>query len=194
MRARPLAREDRRAAIISTTIPLLMVSGREVTTRQIAEAAGVAEGTIYAVFDDKDDLITACVDHVLDETPVLLALEALPTDGDLEDFVERMVELTQQRVRDVFTLISAVRFDPRTRGHHHDTRPQRLVDAIADKLLDYRDVLRMSPRRAAHVIRITAFAMTHPVLTDGEQFTPREIAETLLGGIATPLETRQTIS
>src|SRR5690606_24835873 len=46
-RARPLAPEERREAILDAVLPLLRERGREVTSRELAEAAGVAEGTIF---------------------------------------------------------------------------------------------------------------------------------------------------
>ena len=42
--------------IVAATLPLLLEHGELVTTRQIAEAAGIAEGTIFRVFADKDEL------------------------------------------------------------------------------------------------------------------------------------------
>src|SRR5690606_40981582 len=53
-RARPLSRADRRNAIAAATVPLLVEHGAAVTTRQIADAAGVAEGTLFRAFADKD--------------------------------------------------------------------------------------------------------------------------------------------
>ncbi len=47
-RATPLPLDERRAALIAATEPLLEQFGRDVSTRQIAEAACVAEGTIFA--------------------------------------------------------------------------------------------------------------------------------------------------
>ncbi|HUO45747.1 MAG TPA: helix-turn-helix domain-containing protein, partial [Acidimicrobiia bacterium] len=56
-RAEPLAPEDRRQAIVEAVIPLLVERGASVTTREMAEAAGIAEGTIFRVFPDKCALI-----------------------------------------------------------------------------------------------------------------------------------------
>src|SRR5262249_52253092 len=61
-----LAPEERRAAIVAATVPLLREHGVLVTTRQIADAAGVAEGTIFGVFPDKPSLIRAAVLSALD--------------------------------------------------------------------------------------------------------------------------------
>ncbi len=65
-RATPLPRDERRAALIAATEPLLEQFGREVSTRQIADAAGVAEGTIFRVFATKESLIDAVLDEVFD--------------------------------------------------------------------------------------------------------------------------------
>ena len=68
--------DDRREALVDATIPLLHEHGRTVTTKQIADAAGVAEGTIFRVFDSKDDLVTAAVEKALDMEPFFADLAA----------------------------------------------------------------------------------------------------------------------
>ena len=60
-RARPLPPEERRAVLVAATLPLVVKHGAKVTTKQIAEAAGVAEGTIFRVFPDKEALVRAAV-------------------------------------------------------------------------------------------------------------------------------------
>ena len=65
-RAAALPPEERRAALVETTLHLLIEHGPSVTTRQIAEAAGIAEGTIFRAFPDKEHLIEAVVERVLE--------------------------------------------------------------------------------------------------------------------------------
>ncbi len=64
-RAAPMSPDERRRAIIDAVLPLLIEHGDAVTTRLIAEAAGIAEGTIFRVFADKDALIHAVAAETL---------------------------------------------------------------------------------------------------------------------------------
>ena len=77
-RAPALAPDDRRAMIVAATLPLLLEHGDRVTSRQIAEAAGIAEGTIFRVFADKDEIIRAVVESALDPEPLEVALSRDP--------------------------------------------------------------------------------------------------------------------
>jgi AcrR family transcriptional regulator len=74
-RAAPLSADERRDAIIDVVVPLLLEHGRDVSTRQIAEAAGIAEGTIFRVFPDKAALWTATAERTLDRS------QGPPTSG-----------------------------------------------------------------------------------------------------------------
>lgn len=196
-RAKPMSREDRRIAIMDAIIPLIVEHGRGVTTKQMAEAAGVAEGTIYTVFDDKDELIDATVHRYFEFSTIAHRFEEFPAGLPIADLVERVVDLTQHRVRETFALLAALGFGPggdREGGHAPVKRPdaEQLLLRLADLLTPYRDQLAVPPRRAAQILRIATLSMSLPMLTDGETFTPREIAELLLHGIIrteTPAET-----
>ena len=48
-RAKALSVEDRQAMLIDAVTPLLLEHGQAVTTRQIADCAGIAEGTIFRI-------------------------------------------------------------------------------------------------------------------------------------------------
>ncbi|MGH3629597.1 MAG: TetR/AcrR family transcriptional regulator, partial [Sciscionella sp.] len=60
-RAPTMSPQARREAIIEATMPLLTEHGTAITTKQIATAAGIAEGTVFRVFEDKAELILACL-------------------------------------------------------------------------------------------------------------------------------------
>ena len=51
--------DERRQAIIAATRPLLVARGGQFTIKEVAEAAGIAEGTIFRVFASKQDLMHA---------------------------------------------------------------------------------------------------------------------------------------
>ncbi|MEU8421156.1 TetR/AcrR family transcriptional regulator [Micromonospora sp. NPDC048835] len=60
------SRDDLRAGIVAAATQLLRESGAvAVTTRAVAQAAGVQAPTIYRLFGDKDGLIDAVAEHVM---------------------------------------------------------------------------------------------------------------------------------
>jgi AcrR family transcriptional regulator len=58
--------DDARLAIVEAAAKLLRDQGvRAVTTRRVAQAAGVQAPTIYRLFGDKDGLVDAVAEHVM---------------------------------------------------------------------------------------------------------------------------------
>ena len=92
-----LAPEERRAALIEATIPLLREHGINISTRQIADAAGVAEGTIFGVFKDKASLIDAAVARAFEPTPIIRALRAIDPAADLRTRLIAAAEILRER-------------------------------------------------------------------------------------------------
>lgn len=185
-RARPLPPDERRAALIASTLPLLSEYGPAVSTKQIADAAGVAEGTIFGVFPDKESLIRASVAAAFDPAPVIAQLSALDDDATFEDRMLRAAEILQQRLASVFTLITAFRLHqpPGEHAHPHPTASDEIVAALAIVIGRDAQRIRISPEEAARLLRLLVFAGSHPRITDDKPLSAVEIVDLLLHGIA----------
>jgi AcrR family transcriptional regulator len=177
-RAPALAPDDRRRALIRATLPLLLVHGEQVTTRQIADAAGVAEGTIFRVFADKDELLDAVVDAALDPAPLEEQLADVDVATPLEDAVEAAVTIAQQRVDEVWRLVSSLgsRAHARKRVLHPES------PALVDLFEAHSHELGVSPCLAARSLRSVTFALSHPMLIE-QPVPPAEITRLLLRGV-----------
>jgi AcrR family transcriptional regulator len=184
-RAAALPADERRAAILAATIPLVLEHGTAVTTRLIAEAAGVAEGTIFRVFPDKDAVVHAAIEAVFDTAPLVKALGDIDTALPFEDRLVAAVEIIQHRITRIWHLVSVV--GSTTVAAERDAVLKRRgrddLDALARLFEPDRDRLRVEPRVAAQLLRGMALAARHPSLATEVQLTPNEIATTLLDGV-----------
>lgn len=181
-RAAPLSPPERRAAIVAAAIPLLRSHGLAITTRQIAEAAGVAEGTIFSVFSDKESLISATVEAALDPGPTVERLEAIDADGPLEVRLVESVRVLQERLSEIWQLIVAV--EGRRPISARSEAPARYVAAIEPIFASCADHLCRSPKEAAQALLAITVGCSHPGVLD-RPMRPEEIIELFLNGVAT---------
>ena len=107
-RATPLPPAARRASIVDAVAPLLIEQGWTVTTKQIAQTAGISEGTIFNVFADKEELIDTVVDSALDPEPLERRLRALDPALLFEDRLAPATEAVQLQMMHIWRLLSAL--------------------------------------------------------------------------------------
>ncbi len=190
-----MSADDRRAMIIDATEPLLREHGRAVSTKQIAEAAGVAEGTIFRVFDSKQALIDAVLERAFSSEVTRERILRIPPDDGL---VERLIEaarIMQQRMIESFTLMHALgppaepKADERRKFRDKMIADNTLLnETIIDLIGSDDDQLLVDAPAAAHLLRSVVFALSHPMInwmhgTSTEATDPAAIVDLLLHGI-----------
>jgi len=197
-RATPLPPEERRAAIVSAVIPMLEATGGVLSTKQIAEAAGIAEGTIFRAFPDKRALLYAVAQEVVapegwrEELAALL--DGLPT---LQEKVLAAAERMVERTARLMLVLSAIRRNFMTDGPPpagSDGQPvlppfmrssgEELHLALTALVFaPHREELSTSPDQAARALRALVTGSCHPGALEEERMSPEEITALLLHGI-----------
>ena len=198
-RAEPLPADDRRRAIVEAVIPLLLEMGPTITTREMAEAAGIAEGTIFRVFPDKTSVIHEAVKASMDPQQIKLAIGAIPATDPLPDQLEAAAAVLVERSERVAALVGMLRAAGSPGGDPPSGARQYVMDAntailrVLTELFERnRDAIRIDPRQAAIAFRGFVFASAHPLVAATERPVAREIVDVLMHGIAASPESAVT--
>jgi AcrR family transcriptional regulator len=186
-RAPRMSPAERRDMLVEATLPLVTRHGPQVTTRQIAEAAGVAEGTIFRVFPDKEALVRAAVEKVLDPLPALAELHGIDVDAPLADRLTRLTAIMQRRFEAVFNLMIAMGVhgppkDVEEYSRTHRPRHEAILAEMCRILGPDESKFRCPIPEVVRIMRLLTFAGTHPLIADGNLLTPHDIADVVLHG------------
>lgn len=182
-RAAPLSAPERRAAIIAATIPLLREHGVAVTTRRIAEAAQVAEGTIFSVFPDKETLIAAALDAALAPDATVERLRGIDATLPLDDRLGRAVETLQSHFAGIWRLMAAV--GPNTAARRKPERNEVFVQfgpALEALLRPSSAELGLPPKEAARALLAVTMGCTFPLVVD-EPLPHARVVSMFLDGV-----------
>lgn len=198
-RAAPLPPDERRQAIVRAVIPLIVEHGASVPTRRIAEAAGVAEGTIFRVFPDKNALLVAAAEETLNPSDARESLAAAVAGlDDLREVVRVVTGRMIERSEHVSAVLMALRgvwmSQVKGAGHEghegHGGPPAFVVDshrALLDRLTavfePFGDQLSVPPERAALLLRTLVLGSRHPGMQAEDRLSAEEITQALLEGV-----------
>lgn len=186
-RARPLPPAERRASLIAATRQLILDHGPDVTTRQVAEAAKVAEGTLFRVFPTRRDLIAATIADHLSSERLADIFAATPTTTT----VDETTEVCLSTAADYVTTFG--RFIPRPhRGGDQDEIRFRIMELwearvydianwMRDRLAPHEVELNIPVKDFAHLVITLAMGYAHGRSPD-TTLTPAALARLALDG------------
>ena len=208
-RAKALPPRERRAAIVSATLELVDRIGAVPSTKEIADAAGVAEGTVFRAFESKERLLEAVVAEVFCPAPMAAEIDNIDAALPLRERLVALVTVMQHRFTEIFHVMEALKLTsppPDTFAQHggcsptlghlapdeqDPAAPQTDWTASRHRLLAFiepdADQLSCSVEDLAHYLRLLTFSGSHVHIADGRTLKPAEIVDLVLDGVRRPV-------
>lgn len=190
-RAAALPRAERRAALVAAALPLVVERGLDVTTKEIAAAAGVAEGTIFRAFPTKDDLLVATARQAFDTTVLEQELAHIRADLDLDTRLTQIVEVNQAAAKRIMAVLTAFGrpCDRQRLGDLHalvdEAGQARVRRRMAELLAADASRLRKPVAEVVGLVGALTWTSVHP-MNPGPRMSATEITDLLLHGLLNP--------
>jgi AcrR family transcriptional regulator len=191
-RAVPLSPAARREAIVAATLPLLAERGAEVTTSEIARAAGIAEGTIFRVFADKRQLLETALCSAMSADAEVARIGAIPRELPLEERLVAGLAAIKGYHDRLWALIRTFRelgWQPDPHRSEKDERSPRhqmarIGAAMAGLFESHRGSLRQDACTAAQLLLGLAFANRIQERSGGEPpLSHEQLVDLFLHGV-----------
>jgi AcrR family transcriptional regulator len=190
-----MAPDERRAAIIAATVPLLREHGTSVSTRQIADAAGVAEGTLFGVFPDKAALVRAALLSVFDPDPVVRELRAIDAGLDLRGRLVAAMDILRDRFERNASIVAMLRGSGIPVAGKEDadgareflarveSSRDRLTEALVSLIEPDQALLRHGPVAVARSLFMLLLMTNRASFGDSQTMDSAEVVSLLLDGL-----------
>jgi AcrR family transcriptional regulator len=197
-RAPAMSQDERRAAIVRSTLPLLLEDGGNIATSQIAAAAGIAEGTVFRAFKDKQDLLLACMRAGMNSDEEVARITAIGHRGPLHERLIEAVRAISGYLDRIWTIGQVLRtagvgHEAMQRHMHGDEDPPppgpppelaRVWRAMSGLLDPATDNLRVEPERAVQMLLGLVLTNRMQGAGFGQPTTdPAEIVDLFLHGV-----------
>lgn len=160
-------------------LPLLVQRGAAATSRELAKAAGVAEGTIWKVFRDKQDLVATAVERAIDPTSFDQAVAGLDESLPFEDRLVAMTDLMQRRMVDIWRLLQQTDVDVPSLSAGRFPDNETVIALFAREP----QRIRVPAVEAARLLRALVVSLSNPRLME-PPFDAAGIVEMFLHGVA----------
>lgn len=180
-----MSSDQRREQILDAVLDVTLERGLAVTSKELAAAAGVAEGTLYKAFGDKESLLRALVarEGRREDAAGQWIRAGGAESATLEELAAGIAELAILQYRQQFRMLQMLGSLMQQPSHEDIAEFDRMLEPWIDALDAHRDRLGIATARAAAMLRMLVIAACH----DGGwgiPMTPAEIVHVFLHGVA----------
>lgn len=163
-------------------------------TRDIAKAAGIAEGTMFRAFETKDALTDAVVGAIACPVPLRTAIGGIDPTLPLRERTLAATQLLMERFAGLLEVLQPLGVNGPPAHHRHPGCPDPEAKipsahpgertALESLFACDADHLRLGPEEFAHVLRLLAFGNASRQIGRAQLLSAAEVTDLLLDGAA----------